>query len=146
MTMPDERTRSIRWGFELLGDMLLETSIDASIRAIAQRLLETYPNPELVLTLINADAPKLPEEAAEALVAAGELWQRLRRSNQGTEETRHSLLFTERHFPNASTSSMLGRKNFDGLRIWLLPEDDAHQHSESRKAGPAQPASFSEDE
>jgi len=123
MTMPHERTRSLRWGYQLLGEMILDTTIDASTRAVAQRLLETYPNPEMVLTLINADAPKLPEEAAAALVAAGELWRRLRRSDQGTEETRHNLLFTERHFPDASTASMLSRENHDGLRIWLLPED-----------------------
>lgn len=128
MTMPNERTRSLRWGYELLCEMLLDDSIDASIRTVAERLLETYPSPGLVLKLIRADARSLPKDAAEALFGAGLLWQQLRRSRQGTEETQHSLLYTERHFPDASISKMLGRESLDGLRNWLLEEEHRYGH------------------
>ena len=64
MTMPDERTRSLRWGFECLGEMLTNETIDESMRATAQRLLLTYPRPEQILALIEADASGLPYRLA----------------------------------------------------------------------------------
>ena len=99
MTMPHERTRSLRWGFEFLGEMLSDETIEDSIRAEAQRLLFTYPRPEQILELIEADAPALPQASIEALVNASALWARLRVSGQGNEETRHTLKFVQRHFP-----------------------------------------------
>jgi len=123
MTMPHERTRSIRWGFELLGEVLLDASIDVSIRNVAQHLLLTYPRPDQILQLIEADSSALPLEASEALIEAGRLWVRLRRSGQGTDATRHSLLFCERHYPETWVAAMLGEAPIDGVRSWLLPED-----------------------
>ena len=66
MTMPHERTRSLRWGFEFLGEMLSDETIDDHTRATAQRLLLSYPRPEQILELIEADAPGLPRTATEA--------------------------------------------------------------------------------
>jgi hypothetical protein len=123
MTMPDERTRSLRWGFEFLGEMLSDETIEDSIRAAAQRLLLTYPRPEQILEWIEADAPGLPQAATEALVDASALWTRLQFSSQGTQETRHTLMFVQRHFPEPWLSQMLGAAPIDGLRSWLLPED-----------------------
>ena len=99
MTMSDERTRSLRWGFEFLGEMLLDETIEDSLRATAQRLRLTYPRPDQILEWIEADAPGLPQAAAEALVEAGEMWTRLQFSSQGTQETRHALRSVQRHFP-----------------------------------------------
>ena len=73
MTMPDERTRSLRWGFEFLGEILLDETIEDALPATAQRLLLTYPRPDQILEWIEADAPGLPQAAAEALVAASAL-------------------------------------------------------------------------
>ena len=123
MTMPHERTRSLRWGFEFLGEMLSDETIEVSLRVAAQRLLLTYPRPEQVLELIEADAPGLPLAAIEALVEASALWTRLRISGQGSQETRHTLMFVQRHFPEPWLSRMLGAAPTDGLRSWLLPED-----------------------
>lgn len=55
MTMPHERTRSLRWGFEFLGEMLSDMTIDESMRATAQRLLLTYPRPERRRWLLPED-------------------------------------------------------------------------------------------
>jgi len=123
MTMPDERTRSLRWGFEFLGEMLLDETIDAGLRATAQRLQLTYPRPDQILEWIEADAPGLPPAAAEALVEASELWTRLQFSHQGTQETRHALRFVQRHFPEPWLSQRLGSASREGLRRWLLPEE-----------------------
>ena len=123
MTMPDERTRSLRWGFEFLGEMLSDETIDDHTRATAQRLLLSYPRPEHILELIEADAPGLLQTAAEALVDASALWARLQVSRQGSEETRHTLMFVQRHFPEPWLSRMLGQVPTDGLRRWLLPQD-----------------------
>ena len=123
MTMPDERTRSLRWGFEFLGEMLLDETIDACLRATAQRLRLTYPRPDQILKWIQTDAPGLPQAAAEALVEASELWTRLQLSSQGTQETRHALRFVQRHFPEPWLSQLLGSASREGLRGWLLPEE-----------------------
>lgn len=126
MTMPHERTRSLRWGFELLAEMLSDETIDESMRAIAHELLDKYPRPDQIRRLIETDAHALPEEAAAALVAAGRLWTRLDRSQQGTAATRHSLLYTQRHWPEDSIAKSLARGPLDGIRGWLLPEDHGY--------------------
>ena len=123
MTMPHERTRSLRWGFEFLGEMLLDETIEASIRAMAQRLLLTYPRPEQILELIEADAPGLSQKEIDALIEASVLWARLRTSGQGSDETRHTLMFVQRHFPEPWLSQRLGTASEGGVRRWLLPED-----------------------
>ena len=123
MTMPHERTRSLRWGFEFLGEMLSDETIEESIQATAQRLLLTYPRPEQILDLIEADAPGLPRAAIDALVEASALWTALQVSSQGNEATRHALRFVQRQFPEPWLSQMLGRSPADGLRCWLLSED-----------------------
>jgi len=130
MTMPHERTRSFLWGHALLTEMLQDESIDDSIRAIAGRLIATYPHPDQLLKLIEDNAHALPRDAADALVAAGNLWTKLQQSQQGTAATRHSLLYTQRHFPEAWIAESLGREPLDGLRSWLRPED----HDYSSKA------------
>ena len=124
MTMPDERTRSLRWGFEFLGEMLLDETIEDSIRATAQRLRLTYPRPDQILEWIEADAPGLPQAAARALVEASELWTRRQCSGQGTQETRHALRFVQRHFPEPWLSQLLGNASREGLQHWLLPEEE----------------------
>lgn len=123
MTVPSERTKSIRWGFEFLGELLLDSTVDDSIRAMAERVLVAYPPPDLIRHLIDVDATSIPRPAAEALVKAAELWTVLRRSRQGTEETKRSLMYVERHFPERSIAESLGRSPVHGVRTWLLPED-----------------------
>jgi hypothetical protein len=123
MTMPDERTRSLRWGFEFLGEMLSDETIDASLQGTAQQLLLTYPRPDQILEWIEADAPGLPQAASEALVDASALWRSLQFSGQGTQETRHTLRFVQRHFPEPWLSQLLGSSPRERLRSWLTSED-----------------------
>lgn len=123
MTMPDERTRSLRWGFEFLGEMLLDETIEDALRATAQRLLLTYPRPNQIREWLEADAPGLPQAATAALVEASALWTRLQFSSQGSRKTRHTLRFVQRHFPEPWLSQRLGAAPGEGLRRWMLPED-----------------------
>ena len=123
MTMPNERTRSLRWGFEFLGELLSDETIDESMQATAQRLLLTYPRPEQILELIEAAASGLPQAAIDALVEASALWRRLQVSGQGNEETRHTLMFVQRHFPEPWLSQRLHAALEGSVRRWLLPED-----------------------
>ena len=131
MTMPHERTRSLRWGFEFLSEMLLDEMIEASTRATARRLLLTYPRPNSILELIEADAPGLPQTEIEALVEASALWGRLQVSGVGSQGTRHTLKFVQRHFPEPLLSRMLGRDPAGGVRRWLLPEDYEYERDGS---------------
>jgi len=135
MTMPNERTRSIRWGHEFLGELISDNTVDESIRRIAQDLVATYPPPDQILQLIEANAKALPQPAAEALVKAAELWALLRRSHGGSEETRRSLLYVERHFPESWIAESLARSLLHGVRTWLLPED--HDYSSKACRPPA---------
>ena len=123
MTMPHERTRSLRWGFESLGEMLSDETIEESIRGTARRILLTYPRPNQILELIEADALGLSHSAIEALIEASKLWTRLQVSAQGNEGTQHTLKFVQRHFPEPWVSQMLDPARTEGLRRWLLPED-----------------------
>jgi len=123
MTMPHERTRSVRWGYELLEEMLLDETIDEAIRATARSLVATYPSPDEILNLVEANAQALPQHVSEALVKAGELWVLLRRSHQGTEATKHSLMYVERHYPEPWIAQALGKAPLHGVRSWLLPEN-----------------------
>ena len=127
MTMPHERVRSIRWGHEFLNELLLDDSIDESIQDTARRLLRAYLRPEEILALIEADAPGLPTAAVDALVEASALWTRLQFSRQGKPETRQTLMYVQRHFPQPSVSRALGMVEVCGLRGWLLPEDHDYE-------------------
>jgi len=124
VTMPDERTRSIRWGGELLAAIANDLEIDEITRGAALRLLTPYPTPEQILRWIEDGVFCLPSDAAESLAAAAELFNRLQFSRQGTSETRHDLMYTRRHFPGAQDALAWGRgaRQFS-IRTWLMPDD-----------------------
>lgn len=123
MTMPHKRTRSIRWGHELLGEMLGDPSVDEAIKAAARTLLMTYPSPAAVSQWIDDHAAAIAPAAAQAIVEGADLWARLRRSGQGSDKTRRSLVFAERHFPEPWMAQMLATNPIDGIRGWLMQED-----------------------
>ena len=124
MTMPDERTRSLRWGYEFLSEIVADESIDEAMRARAQHLLPTYPRPEEILELIEADATSLPQATAQCLAESAELFWDLQISGQGTIETRKSMIYVRRHFPEPNIALALGAlSQSNRLRRWLLPED-----------------------
>jgi len=124
MTMPSERTRSLRWGWELLSAIAEDPDVDGLIKQDAVALKATYPPPELIAELIEAEASGLPPAAAQSICAAADLFNKLRLNHQGTEETRKDLIFTLRHYPAANDMRLMGCESAH-FRItdWLLPED-----------------------
>ena len=102
MTMPHERTRSLRWGWELLGAIADDPEIEESIKQLAALIKGAYPPPELIGHLIAAESAGLPPAAAQSIAKAAGLFTMLRLKLQGTEQIRHHLRFTLRHFPEAT--------------------------------------------
>ena len=121
MTMTDERTRSIRWGGELLEAMLADASIEPELKRKAELFMKTYPWPDIVSDWITNDFNYVPADQAGALVGAYELFLELRRqSGQGSKETRHHLMYVMRHFPDPSDVKHWASEYPDtSLREWV---------------------------
>ncbi len=121
MTMTDERTRSIRWGGELLEAMLADASIQPELKQKAELFMKTYPWPDIVSDWITNDFNYVPADQAEALVGAYELFLELRRqSDQGSKETRNHLMYVMRHFPDPSDVKHWASEYPDtSLREWV---------------------------
>jgi len=124
MTMPHERTRSLRWGWELLSAIAEDAEVDESIKRDAALIKATYPPPELITQLIEADVPGLPPAGAQSIGAAADLFNKLWLNRQGTEETRQHLRFTLRHFPAFTDMLLMGSQSAHfHITDWLLQED-----------------------
>jgi hypothetical protein len=83
MTMPNERTRALRFGHETLLEASVLPTLEPDRRAAALQLLQTYPDSATVRQWIDADVACIPAEAAEAIERAGALLRRLQLSRAG---------------------------------------------------------------
>lgn len=123
MTIPIERLRSLRWGLELIEAMQLDQTVPEPLREQAAELQPSYPTPANLIMLLIEDAETLPMPYANAIEAAGRLFNRLAISHQGTETTRHHLLYTERHFPLPGDAQFMATYGaFGGLASWIACE------------------------
>ena len=100
MTMPNERTRALRWGRELLERLVGEQALDPTIRQQAQRILPAYPMPGQLERLVTDGAPVLPAEASVAIQQAWLLFFRLDREDGCSDEVLYDRQCTMRHFPD----------------------------------------------
>lgn len=124
MTMPSERMRALRWGFEVLQEISDAAMVADSEKARAAELLNTYPTPSAVSSWIDEDVPCLPVEAAVVIDATGDLLRLILRSKGCTEELRRSVIFTLRHFPEPGDAELWSTAcRGETIRMWLLPED-----------------------
>ena len=126
MTMPNERTRSLRWGYELLQAIADDPDIDASIKREAASIATDYPSPKIIASLIESKPAGLPPTAVESIAAAAELFNSVRFTRQASlsDVMRDHLRYTLRHFPAASDSRMMGiQSGMFRISDWLLPED-----------------------
>ena len=71
MAMPHERTRSLRWAFEVLQEVRADALANEGDRARAAELLVSFPTPAAVLEYIQSDASCLPVDADAALAIDG---------------------------------------------------------------------------
>jgi hypothetical protein len=124
MTMPHERTRSLRWAFEVLQEVRGDAMANDGDRARAAELLVSFPTPTTVLEWIQSDAPCLPVDAALAIEGAGDLLRSIYRSETCPPKLRHNVMFALRHFPERASAQRWTRGSAAlPIRTWLLPED-----------------------
>lgn len=124
MTMPDERMRSLRWGWELLDAIQRDASLPADMVQRAAELQLIYPSPELLAALVESTPPEISTTAASSIDDARELFERLQYGDQGSAETRKHTMFTLRHFPRTGKFLLAG--NMPGLasmETWLAAAD-----------------------
>jgi len=122
MTMPAERTRALRWGWELLSSMQERPGIPEDLRARAATIQQTYPAPGVVLRWIQDDIPRLPKEAAQGIDAAGSLFTDLRNVTELGDELHRDLLFLLRHYPSPGGVRAAAQSFFLGIGSWLATE------------------------
>ncbi len=124
MTMPHERTRSLRWAFEVLHEIRDDALVNDGDRAKAAKLLVTFPTPETVLEWIQSDASCIPVDAALAIEETGVLLSSIYRSETCPAKLGHSVMFTLRHFPQPGSAERWAKSSAAWtITTWLLPED-----------------------
>jgi len=120
MTMPAERTRSLRWAHELLSALVAADDLSDEIRDRARLLCSSFPGPEAVQSLIASNADRLPVEIAQAIEQARVLFVDVQLSGCGSEAIRNNLLYTLRHFPTPGSAASIARDRFAfGIESWL---------------------------
>ena len=124
MTMPHERTRSLRWAFEALQEIRDDALVNDGDRARAVELLVDFPAPAAVLAWIHANACCIPIEAALAIEGAGDLLRFIYRSETCPANLRHNLTFVLRHFPQPGSAERWTKSSAGWtITTWLLQED-----------------------
>ena len=121
MTMPDERSRAIRWGQELLGQISEDATLPESLTKAARRIASTYPSSQDLEVRLRIGAEGLPPGWAATLLDAVELFEKLQVEGLGSNQTRRGLMYTLRHFPDGRTIHVMSRSA--SLRDWLQPTD-----------------------
>ena len=124
MTMPNERTRALRWGRELLELLAEEQALNPTIREQARSILLAYPQPGQLEELVAEGALSIPADSAVALQQAGMLFLRLDRDDGCSDQLLRDRLFTMRHFPDEEAIGRWSRAvPGHQLSDWLRPED-----------------------
>lgn len=128
MTMAHERTRSLRWAFEVLKEVSEDASVSEIERNRATQLLVNYPSPATVLVWIESDVSCLPIDAAIAIEGTGDLLRHISRSQACSAELRRSVSFALRHFPDPSSAESWAKRSTGWpIKTWLLPENQYEQ-------------------
>lgn len=96
MTMPNERMRSLRLGWELLEAMQHDASLLVEIVQRATGPLLTYPSADVLATLVGPTPPALLSTVGHSIDAARALFKRVRYGGHRSVETRNHVLFTLR--------------------------------------------------
>ena len=62
MTMPDERMRARRFGWETLNEVVGDNNLPAATRQRAQSVLQHYPRTADLMRLLTAERATLPRD------------------------------------------------------------------------------------
>jgi hypothetical protein len=125
VTTPSERMKSLRWAWELLGELQQDLALSAELRHRAEELTVVFPSPEKWSRALDGDASALPSGLGPILEDARALLEAVRSSGTGAEQTRRSVQFTLRHYPPSSAAWFRAESQFVKLmREWIAKEDD----------------------
>lgn len=124
MTMPNERTRALRWGYEVLQQICEDHSVSGDQRSEAAELLRVYPPPIQVTRWIQEDVACIPLLEAIAIERMSELLQIMNHQSTISPELRRSIALTHRHHPQPGDAEGWAVAHYGlSIRNWLLPED-----------------------
>jgi len=120
MTTPEERTRSLRWAWDLLGALQTRSEVPSVVRDRAREIARSFPSSVVVRAWVTADVSSLPEDAAYAIEAAAVLFADLQARGDMAEDLRHELLYVRRHLPLPGRAVDAARHDFMfGVDAWL---------------------------
>jgi hypothetical protein len=120
MTTPEERTKSLRWAWELLAEIDADPDTGDDLRARARAVATEFPDPGVLQSLIASNAERLPTPYADAIEAARNLFLDIQLGTTGSPATRKGVLYTLRHYPPAGSATGLARGRFAfGIEDWL---------------------------
>lgn len=125
MTTPSERARALRWGADLLRELVDHPLTSPTDRELAVGLLPFYPTPDVIEGWIESKVRVIPVEAARAIEGAGNLFRHLHFDEHSPPELRETLRYTLRHFPQPGWAMLWispGPSGFLGL--WLALDSD----------------------
>jgi hypothetical protein len=117
MTTPNERMRALRWGHELLAEMLLDMTLPEECRAQAEQLGRDHPSAHELVQWVQTGQTGLPPNWAAAIVETHEFFTRTRGRLEGSAATQRALLYALRHYPDPSTTQLMARG--PGFSVWL---------------------------
>lgn len=123
MTTPQERTRSIGWGAELLDRLQRDAAVPDDLQKLAGLAAVSYPSTAMLLELLASSSREFPPAAGRSIESARQVFEEVRNTGSGNEETRRHLMYTLRHFPLAGWSHDVDRSARLGqLDDWLAPD------------------------
>lgn len=123
MTLPHERTRALRWAFEMLPEIAAHPRVPAIQQARAAAFTRRYPSPAMVISWIEAYAPCIPAAEAEAIEAAGALFEELSRSACCPQDLFRPLASVQRHYPEPlSAYDWSLAAGGEAVTVWLQQE------------------------
>jgi hypothetical protein len=125
MTTPVQRTRSLRWGAELLHALANHAQTRREDREAALRLLADYPGPATVEKWIASHARVLPLASAKALSRAGDLLRSIQLGERCPPALAFAVKATLRDFPGVGELRQWSDHRLSQSLVgeWLLPED-----------------------
>lgn len=127
MTMPDERTRAMCWGADLLERIASDTSLPHATITAARRIALSYPTPQALAQRLQSDAASMPPDWTSALFEALQLFEAMKIKTIGSAVTRTDLMYTLRHFPDQMTISAMSRTAKLGQWLQLPTEQQVRQ-------------------
>lgn len=150
MTMPAERTRALRWGYEFLVEAATHGGCPGHFRTQAAALLRHYPTPKAIAAEAEANSHDLfgrwlglevpaidqpddssnahdataPAQRSQALCRAGEFLVAFRCHPDVPEQLQKQVTPILRHYPEPHVIASRAASNRGAIGAWLWAETD----------------------